>query len=150
MRLETVGRLVAQHISSDLPERKSSQAEVEQVIVRRMFSWITWGMIILGVGIVMLVFNKSFSIGNWLRFLSRLISLIGCGVAAAGVLNAMKQGVSISGKKPTDQISGPANMKSLSTGPIPISPPSVTERTTTLLPTDDAPANNLIDSNRRE
>ena len=151
MRLETVARLVAEHSSTALPERKSSHRELEGEIVRRMFRWITWGMIILGIGVVMLVFNKSFSIGNWLRFVSTLISLIGVAVATAGLLNAMKQGVNLSGKKPVDQISGPAkDPKSLSTGPIRPSLPSITERTTQLIATDDARANNMMDSNRRE
>jgi sulfite exporter TauE/SafE len=151
MRLETVGRLVAEHTSTELPERKSSHAELERQIVGRMFSWITWGMIILGIGVVILVFNKSFSIGNWLRFISTVICLLGVGVATAGLLKAMKQGVSISGKKPVDQISGPAkDTNSLPTRPIPASLPSVTERTTQLLPTDDGAVNNAIDSKRRE
>jgi hypothetical protein len=150
MRLENVGKLVAEHTSTDLPAKKARNTELEQAILRRMYSWMTWGMIILGIGIVMLVFNKSFSIGNWLRFVSTIVSLTGVGIATAGLMNALKQGVNLSGKKPLDQISGSADTKSLPTNPIPTSLPSVTERTTSLLPADEARGNNMIDSNRRE
>jgi len=138
MRLETVGKLVAEHTSSDLPARTSSRAELEQEMVRRMFNWLTWGMIILGVGVVMIVVNKSFAFGAWFRFLATLISLAGVGVASAGVLSALKQGVNISGKSSVDQISSAGkDTKSLSTGPIPASLPSVTEHSTQLLPIEE-------------
>ena len=136
MSLETVCKLVAQHTSTSLPERKVRKAELEQQILRRMYSWMVWGMIILGIGIVMIVADKSFTIGSWFKFLATMMSLAGIGVATGGVFSALKQGVRISGKKPLDQISG-VDTKSLPTRPIPASLPSVTEHTTQLLPTDD-------------
>ncbi|HTG87690.1 MAG TPA: hypothetical protein VL907_11675 [Pyrinomonadaceae bacterium] len=147
MRLEAVGKLVAGHNSTPLPERRSGKSELEQEILRRMFTWMTWGIIILGIGVVMLVFNKSFSIGNWLRFLSTMVCLSGVGVATAGLLSAIRQGVS--GKRPVDQISGSVDTKSLASKAMPASLPSVTEQTTQLLSTEEAP-DKLLDSNPRE
>lgn len=136
MGLETVGKLVSQHTSTSLSERKVRKAELEQRILRQMYSWMVWGMIILGIGIVMIVADKSFAFGSWFKFLATMMSLAGIGVATAGVFSALKQGVGISGKKPLDQISG-VDTKSLPTRQMPGSLPSVTEHTTQLLPTDD-------------
>jgi hypothetical protein len=150
MSLETVGKLVAEHSSIPQPQQRSDKAEREREIVHKMFNWIIWGMIIMGLGIVMLLVNKSFNIGEALKFASTLMILGGAGVAAGGTLSAMKQGAAISSKKPLDQISGSVDTKSLPTKPFPASLPSVTERTTNLLPTDEARVNNVIGSNRRE
>ena len=114
-----------------------------------MYSWMVRGMIILGIGIMLIVADKSFAIGSWFKFLATLVSLAGVGVATAGVFSALKQGVGISGKKPREQISG-VDPKSVPTHPLPASLPSVTEHTTQLLPADDARTNNAIDSNPRE
>lgn len=155
MRLETVGKLVAEHTSTPLHERKAHQSEEEREIVRMMFRWITLGMIILGIGVLMIVANKSFNIGGWFRFISSVVGIGGVAIAAAGLLKAMNQGVSLSGKKSVDRISGSSNTsskdtKSLPTREMPASLPSITERTTQLIAPDDARANNMMDSNRRE
>lgn len=150
MNLESVVQLVARHTST--PLQKQNNAELERQIVRMMFRWITWGMILLGIGVVMIVFNKSFNVGGLLKFLASVASLAGIGVATAGVLRAMSQGVSLSGRKTL--VSSP-DTKELPTGEMPASLPSITERTTQLIPTDDALAserrkNKMIDSNGRE
>ena len=137
MSLDSVGKLVAQHTSTTLPERKLHNAEREREIVRMMFRWITLGMILLGMGLVMMVAHKSFELGGLFKFLSALLSLAGIGVAAGGVLSAMNRGVSLSGKSSMDWISGSADTKSLPTRDV----PSITERTTELLSTDERSEN---------
>ena len=150
MGLETVGQLVAQHTATPIA-KKSNRAELEAQLVRKMFDWIMWGMIIIGIGVVMMVANKSFAIGAWLRFLSAVLVIGGVGVATAGVFSAVRQGVGLSGKKSVNEIGGATvDTKSLPTAPMPASLPSVTERTTQLIPADDVRANNVIDSKRRE
>src|SRR6185369_15192767 len=74
MSLDTVGQLVAQH-SSSTPVPRQNKAELERQIVRTMFRWITWGMILLGIGVLMIVFNKSFNVGGWLKFMASAVSL---------------------------------------------------------------------------
>jgi hypothetical protein len=141
MSLETVGKLVAQHSPSLLEKQgKIDNVKLEQAIVRKMFSWLMWGMIVLGIGVAMLVVNKSFDIGRWFSLLSSALLLGGTGIATAGVLNAIRSGASISGKQSTDQIPGTPEVKSLPTNPA-AALPSITERTTQLISADDARAN---------
>ena len=149
MSLDTVGQLVAQHTSLT-PVPRQNKAELERQIVRTMFRWITWGMILLGIGVLMIVFNKSFNVGGWLKFMASAVSLAGVGVATAGLLRAMNEGVSLSGKKEVKRLSSPPDTKSLPVREMPAAVPSVTEHTTKLLPVDETPTNKVIDSNGRE
>jgi hypothetical protein len=150
MGLDPVGKLVTEHASTTLPERKARKSELEQEIIRRMFTWMAWGMLILGIGIVMVVTNKAFAIGEVFKFVSTLLILGGVGVITGGVFRAITEGTRISGRRPVDQILSAEDTKSLPTREMPASLPSVTERTTQLIPTDDARVNKVIDSNRRE
>jgi len=113
-----------------------------------MFNWLMLGMIVIGVGIAMLVVNKYFDLGKWFSLVSASLLLGGTTIATAGVLNAIRQGVRVSGRQPNDQISRSLEPKLLPTNPIPASVPSITERTTQLIPADDARTNNTIDSIR--
>jgi len=149
MSLETVGKLVAQYSSSPLEKQKKiDTTEPEQAMVRTMFNWLMLGMIVIGVGIAMLVVNKYFDLGKWFSLVSASLLLGGTTIATAGVLNAIRQGVRVSGRQPNDQISRSLEPKLLRTNPIPASVPSITERTTQLIPADDARTNNTIDSIR--
>ena len=156
MGLESVGQLVAQHTSTPLDQRKASKAELEQQIVRKLFTWMSWGLLILGIGILMAVTNKFFVLGNLFQFFSIVFILVGVGVTTGGLFNAIKEGTRISGRKSGDRIfPASADTKSLPTGDTPASLPSVTERTTQLLAVDDVPAsdrrtNKVIGSNGRE
>lgn len=65
MSLDTVVKLVSEHSSLVAPSQtKIEKAKLEQEIVARMFKWITIGMIILGLGVIMLVLNKNFDFGK--------------------------------------------------------------------------------------
>src|ERR1041384_415559 len=82
MSLETVGQLVAKHTGSPaVAQAKLERAEAERAIVRSMFNWMIWGMLLVGIGVVVIVINKNFPIGNWFRLLSSLLVLGGMGVA---------------------------------------------------------------------
>jgi hypothetical protein len=133
MNLETVGQLVARHttLPGEIQER-IEKANCERVMVSRMFNWIMWGMIVMGIGVVMIVTNKTFDIGKVFRLLSSLMMLSGVGIAMAGVLNGIRQGVQLSGRRPIE-LAGKTNTKSLPTNPFPEALPSVTERTTQLI-----------------
>lgn len=151
MGLETVAQLVAEHSST--PREKAKvvvTTDLERELVQKMFSWITAGMIILGIGVAMLVVNKNFDIGKWFSMLASVLLLGGVGVASVGVLKALRQGANLSGKKPTGEIAGAVDTKSLPTKPIPGALPSITERTTQLIPADEARTNNVIGSKPRE
>lgn len=105
-----------------------------------MITWLTLGIIILGIGVAMIVINKTFNIGKWLSLLSSFFMLGGLGVATAGVLNAIRRAAITIGQSP--------NQKSLGTNPTPDELPSVTERTTQLIPAEEAPTNKIIESKK--
>jgi len=140
MSLETVSKLVTRHSASPAEiQKRIDRAEAEKIIVSRMFTWIMWGMIIMGIGIVMIMVNKSFDIGRWFKLMSSCVALGGAGIAAAGVMNSMRQGVQLSGRRspieiaPTPEPATLAEGKALPTNEFPDAPPSVTERTTQLI-----------------
>ncbi|HEY4426325.1 MAG TPA: hypothetical protein VGN10_19085 [Pyrinomonadaceae bacterium] len=138
MSLEAIGKLVAQHSGSLVEvQRRSDKVAMEQAAVRTMFNWLMLGMIILGIGVAMIVVNKSFDIGKWFSILSSFLMLGGVGVATAGVLNAIRQATGIA---------GPPKQKSLHANTVPNELPSITERTTQLIPAEDARTNKLIDN----
>ena len=65
MNLENVGKLVAEHSPSPTPrEIKLAKAQAEQVAVQRMNSWITWGLLIVGIGVLLLVTKKTYRTHN--------------------------------------------------------------------------------------
>jgi hypothetical protein len=143
MSLEAVGKLVARNSASPAEiQKRIDRAEAEKIIVSRMFTWIMWGMMIMGIGIVMIMVNKSFDIGRWFKLLSSCVALGGAGFATAGVLNSMRQGVQLSGRRPIEIAPTPepatlAEGKALPTNEFPDAPPSVTERTTQLISNKD-------------
>jgi hypothetical protein len=52
MNLEKVGSLVAARSAESSPhnESKLGKAEAEKAIVRAMFTWMSWGLLVLGIG----------------------------------------------------------------------------------------------------
>jgi hypothetical protein len=134
MNLEAVGKLVTRHTA--LPEEVQARLDKTQrdrEAVHRMFSWMTWGFIILGIGVVMLVANKNFDIGKMFKFISTLTVLGGVGVTMGGLLGGMKRGAELSGRSRPREVATNQTPKSLPTNPFPEQLPSVTERTTQLI-----------------
>ena len=151
MSLEAVAKLVAEHSSSPIEvQKKADKVALEAAIVRNMFNWIMWGMIIIGLGVFLLVVNKNLGIGKEVGLVSSFLLLGGVGVAAAGLLKAIKQGTLLATSRHNNQISGSSDTKSLPTHPIPAALPSVTERTTQLIGVEDARTNKMMDTKPRE
>lgn len=141
MSLDSVGKLVAQHSSTPVEKQKKiDRAELEQAMLRRMINWLIWGMIVLGIGVVLLVVNKAMDFGRWVSFVSSVLMLGGMGIASAGVLSAIKQGASISSKPPAREIGAMPDEKALPAELSTPALPSVTERTTQLIASDEARA----------
>lgn len=150
MNLESVGNLVARHSASPAAvQLRIDRREREQAAVRMMFNWMTWGFLILGIGVAMIVINKNFDIGNWFATLSSFIALGGMGVAVAGVFKAMRQGTSLPARQTSGEL-GSREKKSVPTNPIPPALPSVTEQTTQLIGVNEAPTNKMMDTGPRE
>jgi len=138
MGLESVNQLVAQHSSQSLSQAQNKivKAEQERAIVKLMVQRLMWGMLLIGIGVIMIVANKGFDL--WLlRFVSALFMLSGTGLALYGVLASVRDGVAISGARVPSGISETTDVKSLPIRELALSLPSVTERTTQLI--SDAP-----------
>ena len=140
MNLEVVGKLVARHSAEpEVVQKRLAGAEAEQIAVRQMFSWITWGMVVFGIGLVLLLVNKSFDMGPWIKLISSCLMLGGAGIGAAGVLNSIRHGTQLTvGRPPTIEMAEAIEPKSLPTNPIPEAPPSITEHTTQLISPEDS------------
>ena len=150
MSLETVGKLVAKHTGSPAAaQAKLDRADAEKAIVRSMFNWMILGMILVGIGVVMILINKSFPIGNWFRLLSSLLVIGGMGVTTGGVLSAIRRGTLPSRREP-DQLAGSPDTNELPTKSMPAELPSVTERTTQLIAVEEAPTNKMMDTRPNE
>ena len=150
MSLESVGKLVAKHTSSPAAvQAKLDKAEAEKAMVRSMFNWMIWGMLLVGIGVVMFVVNKNFPIGDWFRLLSSLLAIGGMGLMVGGVLNAVRRGTLPSRREPA-QLAGPVDTNELPSTRIPAELPSITERTTQLIAVEEAPTNKMMDTGPNE
>ncbi len=134
MNLVTIAKLVSDHSPAPgIAERKLQKAESERVLQQRMVRWMMWGMLVMGLGVVMLVANKSFDLGKLFNLISAIVLLTGVGIATYGVLAAMRDGASLKGKTSSKSIAEAETTKSLSSPGVPVELPSVTERTTQLI-----------------
>jgi hypothetical protein len=133
MSLESVGKLVELHSAVSSPaQQKAEKLRAEHEIVRIMFTSLMIGIAILGVGVFLLVVNKTLHLGAVVSMLASFLLLGGTGYAAFAVLNGIRKGVSLDAGKSAAQLP-PATDKSLPTNPFPEALPSVTERTTQLI-----------------
>ena len=134
MNLESVSKLVTRHTASpEEVQRRLDKAQRDREIVRRMFNWMTFGLIVMGLGCVMLVINKTFDIGKIFKLFSTLTTLGGVAIAMAGLMSGMKRGTELSGRSAPRELAEKQTAKSLPTNPFPDALPSVTERTTQLI-----------------
>ena len=136
MNLESVGQLVAQHTSTPISQTptKIEKAQHERAILQRMVQRIMWGMLIIGLAIILFVANKSFDL-RLLSLVASCIGLGGTGLVSYGVLAALRDGVAPSAARLPPSVEA-AEVKSLPTQPVPLSIPSITERTTQLITND--------------
>ena len=134
LSLEPVSKLIAQDRSDQSLEL--DKAERERMVVRQMFRWITWGLIVIGAGVLMLVVNKGFDLGKWIGLAASLLLFAGTGLTAYGVISAVGKAGSEALKggdadRKPEKIS-PTTKELADKGP-PSPLPSVTERTTQLI-----------------
>lgn len=150
MSLETVGKLVAKHTGSPaVAQAKLDRAEAEKAIVRNMFTWMMWGIVIVGIGVVMVVINKNFPIGDWFKLLGSLLVIGGTGIMIGGVLNGIRRGT-LPGSSQFTQLDGTPDTNELPSNRTPAGLPSVTERTTQLIAVEEAPTNKMMDTGPNE
>jgi len=128
--LEPAGKLITSE-----PE-KMDKVERERVMLRHMVRWMTIGLIIVGVAILMLITNKSFDFGKLFGLLTSFLMLTGVGTATYGVISAVAKTVSLSERKQVGidrgKIENSVTTRELPDAGIPLAIPSVTEQTTKL------------------
>jgi len=112
------------------------KAERERVMIRHMVRWMTIGLIIVVVAILMLVTNKSFDFGKLFGLLTSFLLLTGVGTATYGVISAVAKTVSLSERKQGgigyNKIENSVATRELPDAGVPLAVPSVTEQTTKL------------------
>ena len=135
--LEPVGKLVT--AGPDL-ETKSEKLESEQAILRRMIRWMMWGCLVLLIGLVLLVSGKAFDLPKFLSPLASFLLVGGAAAAGYGVLAALRDGMASPRKLPRAHQARAelptASTNELGNQDVPMSLPSVTERTTQLIGKD--------------
>jgi hypothetical protein len=142
MNLHAVSKLVAEHSGSEVEiQRKLDRAAQERALVRGMFNWVTWGLIIMGIGVVLIMVNKSLHIDGLFRLLGMITTLSGMGIVIGGAMNTVRKGLAAPDTRPQREIASTKDPNALPTNPIPPALPSVTERTTQLLDVPSETAN---------
>ena len=137
--LEPVGKLILNN--PDAGQLKLEKAEREKLALRRMVSWMMWGMLILLIGVVVIVINKTFNLDPLVKLIGTFLTLGGVSVTMYGLLDTMRGGKgrpksgAIDGGSYTVNLeeSGQADTTRELEGRLPVPLPSVTERTTQLI-----------------
>jgi hypothetical protein len=94
MGLETVVKLVEQHSGAISPSpTKAEKVRAENEIVRSMFTALMIGMAIIGIGVLLLVVNKTLNIAPTVNILASFLLLGGTGYSAYAVLNGEQRDV---------------------------------------------------------
>ena len=132
--LEPVSQLV---VAGAGKETKLERVESDREILRRMYRWMMWGMLILLIGVVMVVSGKAFDLPKFLGPLSSFLMVGGAAAAGYGVLGALRDGLVASKKLPSStetrsQLTS-SQTSELPESSMPVSLPSVTEGTTQLI-----------------
>ena len=110
----------------------------EQVLVRRMFRWISAGMIVMLFGVLMLLIGRTFDIGKIFGLASTIVILTGVAIACGGLFSTMMRGAAVPALKESpdirlDDLEQAPTTRRLEGDRMPVPLPSVTERTTQLI-----------------
>jgi len=127
--------------SADDDATKLEKVERDKLLLRRMVSWMSWGMLIMLIGIIVIVVNKQLKLDQVVGLIGSLLALGGVSVLTYGLLDAMRGGCLKKWKPKAMTESTKAEIEPPSTtseleGRLPIPLGSVTERTTQLIGID--------------
>jgi hypothetical protein len=137
--LEPVSKLIVNN--PDAHQLKLEKAEREKLALRRMVSWMMWGMLILLIGVVVIVINKTFNLDPLVKLIGTFITLGGVSVTMYGLLDTMRGGkgrpksgaIDVGINNPDTEEGVRADTTRELEGRLPVPLPSVTERTTQLI-----------------
>jgi hypothetical protein len=141
--LEPVSKLIVN--SPAAGQLKLEKAEREKLALRRMVSWMMWGMLILLIGVVVIVINKTFNLDPLVKLIGTFITLGGVSVTMYGLLDTMRGGKGRPKSGAIDMGVTPSTRKKAVKADttrelearLPVPLPSVTERTTQLIGDQD-------------
>ena len=139
--LAPVSKLILSNNEPGEPEL--SKFERDKLIMQRMVRWMMWGMLVLLIGIVFAVVGKQFALGPLPGLIGAIFILGGLSITTYGVLDALRGGaIDTANKKVRAAGNSLETDKAPTTkqleGRVPMSMPSVTERTTQLIAEDAA------------
>lgn len=138
MDLETVSKLVAAH--SSLETLKLEKSLTEKAAQKRMYKSLKWGMICFLLGMAALATTKTLTLDKTFNLAPLLLLFLGMGIMLYGVLSGMRDLASKSSKVVDRDRNGELHeaeaTKELPPARVPVSVPSITERTTQLIAKD--------------
>lgn len=137
--LEPVSKLIVNNPHAD--QLKLEKAAREKLALRRMVNWMMRGMLIMLIGVVVIVINKTFNLDPLVKLIGTFITLGGVSVAMYGLLDTMRGGkgrpkpeaIDVGSHTVNSEESGKADTTRELEGRLPVPLPSVTERTTQLI-----------------
>jgi hypothetical protein len=139
--LAPVSKLMVNDVDTNKPEL--DKIERDKLLNQSMVRWMMWGMLAILIGAVFTIVGKQFAMDRIVTLIGSFFILSGVSIATYGVLNAIRVGASGSAntklraaRKSLD-LDKDQTTKQLE-GRVPVSVPSVTERTTQLIPAEDA------------
>jgi hypothetical protein len=136
--LDPVGKLFVQ--DKEGGQNELTKAQREGLLVRHMFRWMSWGGMVLLVGVALLVISKKF-IGSPLISLPAFFFLLaGVVMASYGVFSAIQRGTELTLEKPREgskELKPADTTNELDAARVPVPIASVTERTTKLIAGED-------------
>jgi hypothetical protein len=132
---------VARLFAGDAPAEdiELTAKERDQILVKRMFRWISAGLIVLGFGLLMLIVGRSGLIdaGKIFGLASSVLMIIGIALAAYGLISSVTRSVTLSRKSGAaagiNEFTKAPTTRQLEHDRTPVPLPSVTERTTELI-----------------
>jgi hypothetical protein len=130
--------------SGDDDELKLDKVERDNLLMRRMVSWVMRGFLVMLIGVVITVVNKQLKLDQLVGLIGTFLIIGGVSVVMYGVLDAMRCGglktqkTKAMAAAATDEIEQASTTKELE-GRLPTPLGSVTERTTQLIGVDPEP-----------
>lgn len=141
MDLETVSNLVIAHSSPEALKREKSLTK--KAIQQRMYQSFKWGMIFFIFGMASLATVKTLGFAKVFNLGPLFLLFLGMGIMLFGALSPMRDHHALQARKTlppkqTGELHEAETTRELPAARVPVSVPSITERTTQLIATEDA------------